>query len=615
MASGTTAADKPEDKTGADSGGPPKRARGHDLGLLRRYWPFARPDKLWLALGLLAVPLMTGAGLAQPWLIKLAIDGPITSALKGQTYGGTWTLAAVAGAFLAAVVAEYGFRGLQLYALQTLGYQSLARLRREIFGHVLAQGAQFFDKRTTGSLLTRTITDVEALGEVLTFGIVGIVGDVVDILAILAVMVALDVKLTAMSLLVAPLIVLVVNFFRRQLRNYSNEIRRSMASAAGHYQEALAGAKIVQLHGRQATTVDEYRQLNYSYLNAYRKSNWYDASLYAVMDGVASLCIALLIWYGGGRALIETGGSGAVSVGLLVAFVQYIQRVFVPIRELSGKVATIERAFAALDRIFGILDVDQKLPSGSYAPAHIRGEIRFDDVNFAYTDEQWVLRGVSLHVPPGQVLALVGPTGSGKSTVAKLLTHMYQTPAGRVRVDDVAVEDWDGHALRRAIGVVQQDVIIFSGTLADNVDLGRGLPRARIESAIQDACLGDVAQRLGGLDARLGEAGGSLSVGERQLLSVARILAANPAVVVLDEATASIDTLTEQKLQAAIERVMVGRTAVVVAHRLSTIRKAQQIAVLQRGEVVELGNHDTLLAQAGVYAGLIASADRQGLLD
>lgn len=589
--------------------GAAKRSRADDWRLLRRFWPYVQDDKRWLWLGLLSVPVMSLGGLLQPWLVKVAIDGPISAQLRGVPDQGGWSVSAIALGFLAAVVAEYGFRALQLYALQHAGYAALTRLRRAVFGHVLSQGAKFFDARSTGSLLSRTTTDVEALGEVLTFGIIGIVGDLVDIAAIFAAMLVLDVKLTGLSLLAAPLIVVVVNFFRRQLRKHSTEIRKSMAEATGMFQEALAGAKIVQLHGRRETTVEEYKALNRRYLQAYKASNWYDASLYAVMDGVASLCIALLIWFGGGAAL-----QGAVSVGMLVAFIQYIGRVFVPIRELSGKVATIERALAAMERIVGLLDVDERLPEGRHAPAQVLGEVEFREVDFSYDGKTPVLRGVSLHVQPGKVLALVGPTGSGKTTVAKLLTRMYAAPDGAVRVDGQPVEAWQLRALRRSVGVVQQDVVLFAGSLRDNVDLGRGLPADKILQALRDACLGDLVDRLGGIDATVGEGGGSISVGERQLLSIARILAANPSIVVLDEATASIDTLTEQKVQAAIERVLQGRTALVVAHRLSTIRRADQIAVLRQGQVIECGDHEGLLAAGGLYAELVAAAERQGVL-
>ncbi len=580
-----------------------KRIKLNDLALIKRFWPFVQPDAVWVVLGLLAVPLMSLAGVAQPWLLKVAVDGPMTDALQHRPNTG-WSLTGVALAFLGAVLAEYVLRGLQLWALQRAGYRALQRLRRGVFSHVLQQGSAFFDTRASGSLLTRTTTDVEAIGEVLTFGIVGIVGDVFDILFILGAMLWFDVRLTAMSLLVAPFIVLLVNLFRRRLRFYSTEIRRSMAASAGHFQEALAGARIVQLHGREDATLEEYRGFNFRYLDAYRISNWYDASLYAVMDGVACLCIAILLGYGAGRVVAGLG-----TPGLLIAFIQYIQRVFVPVRELSGKVATIERAQAALERIFSLLDEAVPLPSGDQVPAQLAGRVEITHLHFGYGADSQALDDVSLTVEPGQVVALVGQTGSGKSTLVKLIARMYAAPPQTIRVDGVAVEDWQLQALRRAIGVVQQDVMLFSGTLADNISLGRpGITREAIAQAVADAQLAPKVARLGGLDTVLSENGGNLSAGERQLLSIARILAANPPIVVLDEATASIDTETEQAVQRALDRVFEGRTAIVVAHRLSTIRKANRIVVMARGRIAESGTHEQLLAHGGLYAHLVASA-------
>ena len=584
-----------------------KRQKLHDREVLRQFWPYMRAEWPWVLAGLIAVPLMSLCNIAQPWLMMLAVDGPITDALRHQPTTGP-SLTTLALGFLAAVVAEYALRGLQLWALQHAGFRALQRLRRAVFSHVLNQGAAFFDTRDSGSLLTRTTTDVEAIGEVLTFGIVGIIGDVFDIALTLGAMLKFSPRLTGASLLVAPFIVLLVNVFRRRLRFFSTEIRKSMSASAGHFQEALAGARIVQLHGREAATLDEYRSLNFRYLDAYRRSNWYDASLYAVMDGVAGLCIAILLGYGATRVVAGLG-----TTGLLIAFIQYIQRIFVPIRELSGKVATIERAQAALERIFGLMTETVPLPTGHEVPATIAGQVDIDHLNFGYGPDQKTLTDVSIHVAPGKLLALVGQTGSGKSTLVKLIARMYEVPPDTVRVDGLPVERWQLSKLRASIGVVQQDVVLFSGTIADNVSLGRpGVTREAVAAAIEDAQLGPLVARLGGLDAQLGENGGNLSSGQKQLLSIARVLAANPPIVVLDEATASIDTETEQAVQKAMDRVFHGRTAIVVAHRLSTIRRAHHIVVMERGCVLEEGAHETLMALGGKYAHLVNTAAQEG---
>ena len=602
---------------------PPKQTNRQ---LLWRFWAYARPDAPWLWLGLVAAPLGSLAGLAQPWLIKQAIDGPIQRAVATQPVGATsvdlgeasplsfsiaqlgqgWPLSTIALLFLLASLAEYLLRGGQLFALQHLGYRALQRLRRGIYRHVMSQGLGFFDQRARGSLLSRSTNDVEAIGEILGFGIVGVVGDVFSIVGIIGTMLWLDMRLTLVSLLVAPLVVGIVNLFRRRLRRYSVAIRVAMAEATGQFSEALSGQRIVQLFGREKQTLKEYKALNYAYLRAYHRANWFDASLYAIMDGVAGLCVALLIWYGSQRYL-----EGSVTIGLLFAFIQYIQRLFIPVRELSGKVATIERAMASLERIFALMDVDERPPSGDFAPQEVRGAIELRRLRFRYRPEAAdVLHGLSLQIRAGEVVALVGPTGSGKSTIGKLLTRMYAAPRETLFLDGAALETWQLYALRRAIGVVQQDVTLFSGSIRDNVTLGRAdLDDAAVLSALQRARLAARVERLGGLDATLTEGGGNLSAGERQLLSIARVLAADPPLVILDEATASIDSLTERDVQLALDAVFQDRTVVVVAHRLSTIRKADRIVVLAAGAIVEQGDHDELIALGGTYAQLVAQGE------
>jgi ATP-binding cassette, subfamily B, multidrug efflux pump len=593
---------------GADKDAAVPSAKRSNRALIVRYWRYARDDRAWLAVGLVGVPLMSLAGLAQPWLLKEAIDGPISAALNhADKPTDHLSLAAISLIFLVAVVGEYVLRGTQLYALQRLGYRSLERLRQAIYEGVVGQGLGFFDRRSTGSLLSRSTNDVEALGEVLAFGMVGIIGDIIDIIAIAAAMLWLDVRLTLVSLVVAPFVVLLVNRFRAGLRYWSVEIRVANAASAGFFSEAVAGRAIVQQHGREQQTMREYKTLNHRYLRAYHRANWYDASLYAIMDGVSGLAVAALIWYGAGQNL-----RGAVSLGLLVAFIQYIQRLFVPVRELSGKFATIERAFASLDRIFDLLDVDERLPEGDHAPETVRGELELRDLTFAYRQgDAPVLQEIALRVRPGEVVAIVGPTGSGKSTIGKLLCRLYAAPAGSVVLDGVAVELWQREALRAAIGVVAQDVVTFSGTMRANVTLGReDVDDAAVERALHDARLTERVARMGGLGAYVAEHGANLSAGERQLLSIARVLVRDPPIVVLDEATANVDPVTERDVTAAIERVLEGRTVLVVAHRLSTIRRADRIVFLDRGRIVEQGSHDELIAAKGAYARLVDAAVR-----
>ena len=570
-----------------------------DLALWRRFWTFAAPHRRMIVAALILMPLASLATLAQPWLLKLGIDEHIA---VGDADG----LLPVALALLGAIVVEYLLQGGQTWLLNVAGLRTLSDLRRALYRHVMAQGSAFFDRRPTGSLLTRTTTDVEALGEVLMLGAITVVADVLSIVGIFVAMMLLDPKLTLLTFAVSPILVGIVDLFRRRLRHYSETIRRAMASTNGFLAENVVGVKVVQLFGREQKSVSEFKNMSYEFLDAFRRSNWYDASLYAIMDGVASVCVALMLWYGGARHL-----DGALSVGLLVAFIEYIGRIFVPIRELSGKVATLQRAVAALDRVFGLLDTHAEIPPGkTFEVGTSCGAIRFDGVSFTYpTTTRPVLRDVSFSMRPGQVTALVGATGSGKTTIGKVLTRTVEGYEGSITLEGHELSSLDPALVRAVVGVVHQDVFLFDGTVLDNITLGDPhIDGARAEAAARLVGAHEFIMTLpGGYEARVRERGANLSAGQAQLLAFARAMAYDSPVLILDEATANIDSMTEVAIQRAIERILEMKTVLVIAHRLSTIQQADEILVLHHGEVVERGNHGELLALGGRYARLYAT--------
>ncbi len=587
-----------------------------DLALLARFWPYARPHRGIILGALLSIPLVSLLGLAPPFLLMHGIDVNLmgraphhllqaaldATGLDTAATRGARGLAVTTFLFLGFVLAEYATRSVQVFALQYAGQRSVGALRRALYQHVSRQAPAFFDRNPTGALLTRTTSDVEALGESLTIGAVSLLGDLFNIAAILLFMAMLSLELTLVSFALAPLLFLLVNFFRKRLRETFVGVRKTLAAVNGFFHEHVEGVEVVQLFNREERTYREFKRVSVQNLRQTQRSNIYDASLYAIMEGMATISAALLLWVGG-RQVLE----GALTLGLLVAFLEYIQRIFVPIKEFSGKFAILQQAVASMERIVDLLDTNVRISSGTKTLDSVQGHVRFDHVRFRYTSGgETVLEDVSFEVLPNEVVALVGPTGSGKTTVGKLLTRMYDGYEGRITVDGTEIRDLDLESVRRCIGVVQQDVVLFNGTIAFNISLGNPrVDRKRVEEAAAWVQADRFIQALpGAYDFVVTERGGNLSAGQAQLIALARIVAHDPPVVVLDEATASVDPHTEAAIQAAIKAILESRTVIVIAHRLSTVQAADKILVMRRGQIEERGRHEELLRANGFYATL-----------
>lgn len=577
---------------------PEDRTTGTDWQLVGRIWPYVRPYKRWVALVVLMTPLGVLLELAQPVLLKEGIDNYIA-------HGDVRGLMNVALAFVGVIVVGFVTRNLGLYALQRIGLHTLARLRADLFRHVMGQGARFFDRRTTGDLMTRTTNDVEAIYESLSWGAIGLVTDALFIIGTLIAMLILDWELTLVAFSLAPIIVWIINLFRKHLRDLFTIIRQSLSRLNGYFAEQIHGMQVVQLHGAEEHSRKAFRGHAYEYLDTYRRANWWDAGLYAIMDGMSALAIGMMLAYGAWKF---GAGEAGITLGLLVAFIDYLAKVFGPIREFSGRFATIQAAVAALERVFGLLDTDERITRGGTKLPEAQGHVVFQNVGFAYGPERPpVLHDIDFEIRPGEVIALVGATGSGKTTLGKLLQRMYDGYQGSIRLDGHELRDLDLQNVRDNITVVHQDPYLFDASVEDNISLLA--PDITHEQVVAAARLARadtfIEQWSDGYAHRCAERGGNLSVGQKQLLSIARAMARTAPVVILDEATASVDSLTERLIDEAIEELLSRKTVIVIAHRLSTITKADRIIVLHQGRIVEQGTHDALIALGGRYKLLV----------
>ena len=567
--------------------------KAYDIGLIKRLWKFIAPYKHLFWTAMLLLPLEQAFGLAQPYLMKIGIDRYIANRdLRG--------LAGVGLLFLGALLGETVALFFHYYLSMFVAQRCLADLRVAIFSHVQNLPMSYFDRNPVGRLVTRMTTDVDVLQEMFSSGVMTLISDCVMVFWILGIMFYLDVGLTLISLALIPPMALAINFFRVKARQTYRQIRERIARINAYLAESISGMMVIQLFAREEKSYREFDELNAAHRDAYHFSNLYEASLYSMVEAAGSVSVALLLWYGGGQVL-----HGLIGIGTVVAFKEYIHRFFVPLRDFSQKYAVMQSAMASAERIFQLLDTPVMIesPKLPIIPKPFRGEVVFDNVWFYYKPDAPVLKGVSFRINPGEKVALVGATGSGKTTTIKLLNRFYDIQQGSIRVSGVDVRDWDLQALRQHIGVVLQDVFLFSGDVRANLALGDpSVPLDRIEKAARFANAETFIQQLPhGYESQVRERGSNFSGGQRQLLSLARVLVFRPEILVMDEATSSIDTETELLIQDALDKVMQDRTCLVIAHRLSTIRNADRIIVLHHGEVREMGSHAELIEKRGIY--------------
>lgn len=564
-----------------------------DRKVLARLFVYVKPYRSQVVLAVILLLLVSGGELLFPILTQRAIDDYIRPGDLRGLYG-------VTALYLGLLVAVFALRYWQTVLTQRMGQEVMHDLRQRIFEHLERLHLGYFEKNPVGRIMTRITSDVEVLNELFTSGLVSIFGDLITLIGIAGVLLFLNWKLAVVTLLVVPLLSWASMIFRAKVRVAYAETRLKISAINSFLQENIVGISLVQLFNREARHRAQFDELNAGHRDAFLRSVFYYSVFFPVVDFLEYLAVALILWYGGGEVV-----QNVLTLGALVAFIQYSERFFRPIRDLSERYNILQGAMVSSERIFELLDTEPAIttPAAPRTPPGPAGQVEFDDVRFSYIAGEEVLHGISFTVKPGESVALVGRTGAGKSTIASLLSRFYDVSSGTIRIDGQDLREWDLAALRQRVGIVLQDVFLWSGGVRLNVGLRGGLPEERIRAALTAVAADSVVERLGGdLDADVGERGNRLSVGQRQLLAFARALALDPPILLLDEATSSVDTETELKIREALKVLLKGRTSLVIAHRLSTIRYVDRILVLHHGRLVEEGTHDQLIALGGIYS-------------
>ncbi|WP_158750343.1 ABC transporter ATP-binding protein [Acidobacterium sp. S8] len=602
--------------------------KAYDGRLMRRLIRYLYPYKLPAFISLVAILIKASADVLGPYLTKVAVDRYMTkntaksSWLAGHLSSNAFTgITQLAGLYLASLLLSYLLEFVQTYLMQWTGQKVMFDMRSEIFRHLQHMHIGYFDRNPVGRLVTRLTSDVDALNEMFTSGVFAIFEDVFVLAGIVLVMLRMNWWLALLSFAVLPLILIVTRVFRKHVRDSYRRIRSAIARINSYTQEHISGMTVVQLFNRQDRSYKEFKAVNQQHMDAFKDAILAYALYYPAVEILSSIAIALVIWRGGYGVLHTT-----VTIGVLVAFMQYAQRFFRPIQDLSEKYNILQAAMAASERIFKLLDTAPEIVSPAQPKeSDHSGRIEFQNVWFTYQrldeaqltqiarasaaelaampDIEWILRGVSFTVEPDQTAAIVGHTGAGKTTIISLMMRFYDIQHGSILIDGVDVREHDLNQLRRRFGVVLQDPFLFSGTIADNIRLGSDwISDARLEEAADEVKVRDFIQSLPeGFAEPVRERGSGLSTGQKQLINFARALAHDPRILILDEATSSVDTETEMRVRLALERMIEGRTSVVIAHRLSTVQRADTILVMHKGQLREMGTHQELLAQRGLY--------------
>ena len=577
--------------------------KAYDGRLMRRLLTYLRPYRPQVAVAIAAIVGHACLELAPPYLTKIVIDQYIPA----RDVSGLATVAAV---YLAVLGGSFALEYLQTWMMQLTGQRIMFDLRMQMMTHLQRLDLRFYDRNPVGRLMTRVTTDVDVLNDLFTAGVVSVFGDVFTLIGIMGVLIWMDWRLALVAFSVLPLILVITQWFRVHVRQSYRTVRLWIARINTYLQERITGMATVQLFRREARDFETFDDIDRQHRDANVESIFYYAVFYPAIELVSALAAALILWVGGGWV-----ASSGLTLGALVAFLQYSQRFFRPISDLSEKFNVLQGAMASSERIFALLDTPAEIESGtSIGPERRRGEsldsptgspgvIRFENVTFAYVEGEPVLRNVSFAVHPGQRIGIVGATGSGKTTLMSLLLRFYDVQEGRITISGVDIRDMDLHELRRVFGLVLQDVYLFSGTIASNVRLGESsISDADVRRALEAVHASSFVDRMPqGAETAVAERGATLSSGQKQLLSFARALAFNPPVLILDEATSSVDTDTELLIRDALKVMMRGRTTIAIAHRLSTIQDMDRILVMHRGEPRESGTHQELLAQRGIY--------------